>query len=950
MQTFIRYAQALCLSFLMVIGMTAQEESPFQTPISFSSLSMDKGLSSNTVRALLQDRKGFVWMGTSRGLNRYDGRRVTVLHGTRALSVTSLVEWGDTLWVGTSDGLFLYQQRADSVQRYELNVDKTSNSDLNVADMKMDAAGNLWVTTMGQGILCLNCTTGHARSVPTPNDDKSYGCIYVTRGGTIWASSNWVSSKLVRYHAGTKRFEPVHLQVGEVSGIAMSEDSDGWMWLGAWNGSLVRFDKTGGKAEYVFTSEETHIQYVHSIMEVKPGDLLVGSDKGLALVDVKNHRVRLHGRDALNDSFIYPLMRDREGGTWIGTYYGGVNYTHPVLGNFSSYTHETHANSVSGNVVNHFCEDAEHRLWIASDDGGLCYYRPEEGVFVKVDLGDGAAEHNVHALRMEGENLYAGTYSQGLYVVNTKTLQVTHVPAFIDENGRYFDVSSYAICSDRKHRVWVGTYKEVAIYHPETRTFSDVKNVGTPVMAMREDHAGNMWVATDGNGIWRCDARGTWKHYYNYQERKHVTDERMGVYSLYEDGAGTLWVGSASGLLRYQRKADRFERVNLLPEPVGVYGVTAVEGHLWLTTSAGILSYSLERGEVERVYQGGGNISSTDFLPDAIYRGYDGKVYLGTTNGFVSFMPQLMHRNEVRPQVVFTSLEVFGRPVAVGSEILPVRLPYADELRLSYRENVFRIYFSAMSYLQPSDIQYSYYLEGFDEDWIEGGNQQSVNYTNLSPGTYVLHVRAMTNDGVLSEESTLRIVITPPFYWNTPAKILYLLLFFAAAFFFVRHLLRKKERKHVAEIKELNIQKEQEIQEINIQKEQEIQELNEQKEQEVHDARIKFMTINDKDQELLKKMEAVIEQNFSNSDLSVDFIASEIGVSRSGLFAKMKALADITPNEMIQIVRLKHAASLLLEGRYRVNEVCYMVGFSSPSYFAKCFQKQYGCTPAKYKG
>ena len=111
-----------------------------------------------------------------------------------------------------------------------------------------------------------------------------------------------------------------------------------------------------------------------------------------------------------------------------------------------------------------------------------------------------------------------------------------------------------------------------------------------------------------------------------------------------------------------------------------------------------------------------------------------------------------------------------------------------------------------------------------------------------------------------------------------------------------------------------------------------------------------FMTINDKDQELLKKMETVIEQNFSNSDLSVDYIASEIGVSRSGLFAKMKSLADITPNELIQIIRLKHAASLLLEGRYRVNEVCYMVGFSSPSYFAKCFQKQYGCTPAKYKG
>lgn len=939
MQILIRYALVLLLSLLPVAGVVAQEEVSFNRPLSFTSWSIDKGLSSSTVRALLQDRKGFVWMGTSRGLNRCDGQRVVVLSDTRSLSVTSLVECGDTIWVGTSDGLYLYLQRLDSVVRHDLKVGEESIAEVNVADMKMDATGTLWLATMGQGILCLDCATGRACAVPTPSGDKSYGCVYVSRGGTVWASSNWARSKLVRCRAGARRFEAVDLSVGSVGGIAMCEDSDGWMWLGAWDGSLVRYDKTGGRSECVFTPEETGIRHIHSILEQKSGYLLVGSDKGLAQVDVKNRRVRVHGRGELNDSFVYPVMLDREGGTWIGTYYGGVNYTHPILGNFVSYQHEEHANSVSGNVVNHFCEDAEHRLWIASDDGGLCYFQPEKDKFVKVKLGDADVEHNVHALHVEGENLYAGTYSQGLYVVNTRTMQVTHVPVFVDESGRYFDVSSYAISSDGKHRIWVGAYQDVAIYHPDTRTFSDVKKVSTPVTALREDHAGHMWVATDGNGLWRCDPHGVWKHYRSPQEKKRLTDERMAVYSLYEDGAGTLWVGSASGLLRYQREADRFELVQLVSKPVSVFGVTAVEGHLWLTTSAGIISYSLEKGEVERVYQGGGNIFSMDFLPDAIYRGYDGRVYLGTANGFVSFMPQFMPRNEVRPQVVFTSLEVYGRPVAVGSEILPVRLPYADELRMSYRENVFRINFSAMSYLHPSDIQYSYYLEGFDGEWIEGGSQQSVTYTNLSPGTYTLHVRAVTNDGVQSDDATLRIVITPPFYWNTPAKLFYLLLVVLAVFFYVRYLLRKKEKRHVAEIQEINTQKEHEIQEISIQKEQE-----------VHDARIRFMTINEKDQAFLAKMEEVIEQNFSNSDLSVDYLASELGVSRSGLFAKIKALADVTPNEMIQVIRLKHAASLLLQGNYRVSEVCYMVGFSSPSYFAKCFQKQYGCTPAKYKG
>jgi AraC-like DNA-binding protein len=139
-------------------------------------------------------------------------------------------------------------------------------------------------------------------------------------------------------------------------------------------------------------------------------------------------------------------------------------------------------------------------------------------------------------------------------------------------------------------------------------------------------------------------------------------------------------------------------------------------------------------------------------------------------------------------------------------------------------------------------------------------------------------------------------------------------------------MLKKKDKKHVAEIEELNTKNE----------------------QEVHEARIKFMTISDSDNAFLKKLEEVIERNFSDPNISVDFLASEMNVSRSGLFAKVKALADITPNEMIQIIRLKHAARLLETKEYRVNEICYMVGFNSPSYFAKCFQKHFGTKPAEY--
>lgn len=932
---------------------SAQEDNPLNMSVSFSYLTINEGLSSNTVRALLQDKKGFVWIGTSRGLNRYDGHRMVSLRKTRAISVTSLAVWGDSLWVGSDNGLYLYLLRTDSIRKYPISSKGESSGSLNVADLKIDTKGMLWMATMGQGILCLNTSTGECRTVPVPQDSKSYGCVYVDKKGEVWATSNWAASNLVRYNREKKRFEAPFGETG--GGLALTEDSSGKMWLGAWDGSVIRIDPLSHQVEVILTPLESQMQHIHSILPLTSNCMLIGSDKGLALVDVTSKQVRLCHRgsslsNALSDNFVYPLMQDREGGTWIGTYYGGMNYTHPVSGNFTSYIHTDHDNSVSGNVVNHFCEDRKNRLWIASDDGGLCYYTPADGQFTKVALAQQGEEHNVHALSMDGDLLYVGTYAQGMDIVDINTMAVTHVPHFMDEQGKYFDASSYAICCDRQHRIWVGTFHEVALYHPDTRTFSDVQSVGGPVMDIMQDHTDAVWVATEGNGLWACNKSGKWKHYLDFDGQEDSDDALMSANSLFEDGQGTLWAGMTNGLFRYNREGDRFMKVPLLQEEVSVYGVTAVEGHLWLTTSAGILCYSLSKQEVAQIYKGGGNIASIDFLPDAIFRGYDGKVYLGTTNGFVAFMPQYMHRNEVQPQVLFTGLEIFNRPVPVGGEILPQRLPYLDELRLSYRESVFRISFSAMSYLNPSDIAYSYYLEGFDEGWIEAGNHQSVTYTNLEPGTYTLYVKAVTNDGMQSEDATLRIVITPPFYWNTPAKMLYLLLIVAAIFFFVRHLLRKKERKHVAEIQEINVQKEQEIQEINIQKEQEIQEINIQKEQEVHDARIKFMTINDKDQAFLDKMEEVIEQNFSNADLTVDYLASELNVSRSGLFAKIKALADVTPNEMIQVIRLKHAASLLASGNYRVNEVCYMVGFSSPSYFAKCFQKQYGCTPAKYKG
>lgn len=984
-----RYVSALVLFVATFAVSKAQLANPFEGPVVFSYLTMDDGLVSNDVRSLLQDENGFIWMGTGRGLSRFDGHRIVHLEKTRSMMVTNMVASNDTLWVGTSNGLFCYCISQDEAWAFPLKVQGRKFERLYVTDLKFDQQGRLWITTFGYGVLCADVKSGSCRKVPTPDDGVSYGGVYVSRDGSVWAMSNWVRATLLRYNDRTRKFDEFVLRFDQQSlarwpggkpkrltGFAMTQDTDGWMWLAEWEGSLLRFDAQTAQAELVISSDQTDMQHTHSIAEVSRGYIMLGCDRGLVVVDTKRRQVMRHFRSgsslsSLSDNFIYPMLVDREGGTWVGTYYGGINYTHPVSANFTSYVHDEHVNSVSGNVVNHFCEDPYHRIWIASDDGGLCYFNPGSEHFTELPLSPSGEEQNVHALSTDGTNLYVGTYTQGFNVVNLSTMKVENIDFLIDDKGKKWDASSYSVYCDSHHRVWVGTFDIVAQFHPGTHRISDVKHVGSLVISIREDHNGRLWVGTTTNGLFVREPNGKWKRYLEKSAVHRGT--ALSISYIFEDSFKCLWVSTNEGLFYYDTKTDSFVEARLTPnEDLLVYSITEVAGNLWLATTEGVLCYSLADKEVIQAYKGGGNIVSIDFLPSAVLRSSDGSLYFGTTKGFFTFDPQTMYHCTAKPRVIFTGLDVLNRPVTPGSDILPKGLPYMDEIHLSYKDNVFRIYFSAMSYLQPSDVFYRYQLVGFDDDWVDAGDRHSVTYTNLSPGTYTLRVRAKMNDGVEAEDAVLRIVITPPFYWNTPAKFFYAFLFAAAIFFVMRHLLHRKDRKHVAEIKELNtqkeheiqelnvqkeqeiqelnVQKEQEIQELNIQKEQEIQELNIQKEQEVHDARIKFMTITDKDQEFLDRLENVIEQNFSNSDLSVDDLATELGVSRSGMFAKIKALADVTPNEMIQVIRLKHAATLLLSGNYRVNEVCYMAGFSSPSYFSKCFQKQYGTTPAKYKG
>lgn len=195
----------------------------------------------------------------------------------------------------------------------------------------------------------------------------------------------------------------------------------------------------------------------------------------------------------------------------------------------------------------------------------------------------------------------------------------------------------------------------------------------------------------------------------------------------------------------------------------------------------------------------------------------DGKIYIGSVNGFNAFYPYQIKTNKVLPPVVITELEVFNKEIRIGDELLPKALNLTEELELSYKDHVFSLLYASLSYCTPEKNQYAYKLEGFDKEWNYVGSQNKATYTNLPAGTYTFKVKATNNDGIWSDrEASLKITIHPPFYWSTASKILYFILACIILTFFIRFLLRRTEKKHTAEINQLNLNKEKEVHEAKI--------------------------------------------------------------------------------------------------------------------------------------
>ena len=794
-------------------GMTTAPGSAEATVgLPYRSLTMEEGLRSNTVRSLLQDRDGFIFMGTDNGLCRYDSHEITYYYNPLRGSdpfVSTLHAFGNGLLVGTSRGLCYFDTRTEQFSSFLSRIKTTVNQ---VVD---DRDGYLWICTQRQGVFRYNKRTHSLRQYSFSQNGGDIRALCVGIDNQVWAYTTKGHRWLYRLNKASQRFEPVTMRQVPADGGGMSilQDGNGTLWLGSWSHGLFRLDADGMLRQVINPSLTGVGLHIHTLLYIGPHTLLIGCDDGLLRYDIATNRWSRYPESAQShdvsndDRFVYTVIRDREGGLWYGTFYGGVKYVSPVSHRFVSFSA---AEGQRGNVVGHFCEDGMGHVWIGSDDGGLSCYSLSRHTMMSFSAQQRLSTLNVHALWAEDNALWIGTYSDGILRMDISSGNVTAMGG----EGEHAVKSCYALMRDSRHRLWAGTMEDIRLYDEKARQFRSVCHTGVLVLDIDEDRKGNLWFSTQGAGLYRLDARtGRFHHYMPSRAEGSLPSSQ--VNSIDSDERGQLWIATSNDLCCYDARSDSFRRVNIAAPSQEMNSVVCDGYTLWIGTTLGLVRYI--PGEPIRIFNRYDGLASNQFQSNAALKASDGSLFFGTVKGFSTFSPYTIQLNRMAPRVFITALSVLNQPQRVGSKLLPETLDDIRQLDLGYKDNMFTLTFSALSYCAPEKNRFAYRLDGFDKDWIEAGNRHTATYTNLPAGTYTFRVKATNNDGIWSrEEARLVIVVHPPFWWSLPAKLVYLAVLLLLIYYYTQLRLRRAERRHQREMQRLSEQKAAEVRESRL--------------------------------------------------------------------------------------------------------------------------------------
>lgn len=820
---------ACCLFALTIASLGIVRSQP--GAVKFGRPAGVEDLSQTTARCIFQDGKGFLWIGTQDGLNKYDGYSFTIYRheqqNPRSLSNNSIAaiheDRAGALWVGTTGGgLNRFDRESETFTAFRHDANNFySISDDSVSFVHEDEAGALWVGTETGGLNKFNVQTGeftHYRHDPndsTSLSDDNVRAVYADDASALWIGTAY--SGLEKFDKTSGKFAHFKLDSKSAPGsnyriLSIAADETGALLVGSEGGGLYRLDReTGEFTVYRHDPNDAGSlsgDTINTIYTDSSGALWVGTTNGLNKFDATNNRFIQYTHDpndadALGGNAISALYEDRSGVLWIGAQ--GLTKLDLKSKRFDRFKNDARdERSLSGGGVSAFFEDSAGGLWIGTADG-LNFYDRATGEFRRY-RHDAASPHslssdNVRAINEDDTGaLLVGTSGGGLAKLNRATGRFTHFRHDVSNPRSLSDDKVWEIVKDADGALWLGTQNGVSRLDSRTGEFTVYRNepanpnslANNDVRAILRDKTGALWFGTRHGGLDKFDSRSGRFEHYKHDENDPESLSANAVYYLHEAAGGTLWIGTTGGLNRFDRARGAFERFGEkdgLPNNT-IYGILDDDaGNLWVSTNKGIARFNPQTRQ-SRNYNVDDGLQDNEFNASAAFKSADGRMFFGGIKGFNSFYPNQIIDSSYKPPVVITAFKKFDRKIDFGNAADEI-----GEVEFSYEDPSFSVEFAALDFTAPQRNQYAYKLEGFDRDWTQSGTRRAAYYTNLDGGEYVFRVRGTNGDGVWSDrEASVKIRIVPPFWKTGWFRTLAVCLLIAAAFLIYKRRVRQLER------------------------------------------------------------------------------------------------------------------------------------------------------------
>lgn len=788
-------------------------------PFFFTFLSVENGLSQQTVNAIYQDTDGYMWFATRNGLNRYDGYDFKVfrknyydkhsLCGNEILCITQ--DSAKDIWIGTIEGINRIDYQTEQISRYPLPGNhsieamlRTSNEELlfftDKANWIYDRAGDslrrFRLENMPEDIYTRSATEDAEKNLYLGTSNGLY--IYNSR------------QQFVR-HIPADSQNPEALPDGYIS--SLTTDREGKIWIVSSYNKVSRWDPERQELKHI-----NRIDNVRQLLDYNDTTMLAGTFHGLALLHKHTLQcthipMNIGEKGALSHFSVLSLYQDNQKNLWVGTYSGGVNYHSPYSYKFQYIPCRQFTGSVGQPV-----EDSRGNLWFATEGNGLLFYNPvtrQQQLHLIYNDNRNYSRNIIKSTLREGDNILCATHNGQVFRFSTirKTFQLLY---------DYQRNDILTLYRDTRNRLWIPTNTNAGLMVMDNGQPVPSLNIRSrfpqlsPISVITEINQGQFLLGTQQNGLVLIDEN---KNEYRNLDGKAFgfsSQDKIHITAIAKDPDGKIWVGTnGAGLFCFNNKLEllkTYNRDNGLTNEC-IYNLINRREELWLTTAREIFRLNKNNGQLDVAYSKSGLIPQ-EFSPSSSYCSSNGIFYLPASNGFLEFTPTQTHDNQEVPQVLLTSLSINNQQEIPGkSRLLKNKLQLQKQIVLSHNQTNLTIQYTAPNYLYPEQTHYAYRLEGVDENWNYVENRRTAFYNNLKPGKYKFSVIASNNRRNWNRKSTqLTITVLPPLWFRWWAWCGYVLI----VIFTTYKIVSIRHRKHELEASLLREQLEQKkLEEIN---------------------------------------------------------------------------------------------------------------------------------------